>query len=166
MPEEREEYELIPISPLRKLEKRIEELEARKAAIDIKEFLKEIVDIVKMNQSLVNELVKANDALRIELSKLPGKIEEVTKSINELIGYIKAAAVEELPTTAPGVPPETLKAMVEKMGEISKRDKKIAELMQAVASTLEELERRLRKPPAPPTARIRRPPLPPPKKVV
>ena len=161
MPEEREEYELIPVSPLRKLEKRIEELEASRAAVNMREFLKEIVDIIKMNQSLVNELTKANDALRLEIAKLPPKIEELTKGINELIGYIKAAAVEEIPPARGGVPGETLKALLEKMNEVSEGNKRIVEVTQAVLSALEEIDKKLRGPP-----KIRRPPLLPPRRRV
>lgn len=150
MSEKEEEYELIPLSPLRKLEKRISQLESA-SGVDVKEFFRELVDIIKMNQRLVDELVKANDALRIELSRLPGRIEEMTKNLSELLSYIKAAAVEETPAGA-----ESFKAMVEKMDKLVEFNKKIVESNETLTSLLETIDKKLR-----PVMPVRKPILPP-----
>lgn len=155
-----EEYELIPISPIRKLEKRIEELEAKRAAIDVKEFFTQIVDIIKMNQQLIEQLTRANDALRIEISKLPSKIEDLTKGLSELIEYIKVGASEEV-SPLPATTSEALKSLVEKMDQLIEGNKKIIETNETIISSLEELGKKLRRPPTllPPLRR-----LPPPRK--
>jgi len=151
MPEKEEEYELMPLSPLRKLEKRVSQLESS-SGVDVKEFFHELVDIVKMNQQLVDELVKANDALRVELSRLPGRIEEMTKNLSELISFIKAAATEEI---AP-VGTESLKPLTEKIDKMVEFNKKLVESNEAVTSLLESIERKLR-----PVMPVRKPMLPP-----
>jgi methyl-accepting chemotaxis protein len=155
MEEKKEEYELIPISPIRKLEKRIEELEAARAAIDIKEFFTQIVDIIKMNQQLVEQLVRANDMLRIEISRLPSRIEDLVKSLNELVEYIKLGAGEEV-SPPPATLSEALKSLVEKIDQLVEGNKKVIETNQAIISSLEELGRKLRKPPTllPPLRRL------------
>jgi regulator of replication initiation timing len=152
MPEETEEVEIIPISPLRRLEKRIEELEASKA-FDTKELYKELIDIIRMNQQIVDELAKANDALRIELSKLPSRLEDLTSRLGELINFIKASAEEEVASK------EGLGAPIsQKLDQLIEMTKKMVETNQAIQTSLDELEKRLRRPPS---ITIKKPLLPP-----
>ncbi|MEM7821549.1 MAG: hypothetical protein QXX38_01910 [Candidatus Aenigmatarchaeota archaeon] len=138
-----EEFELIPISPLRKLEKRIEQIEAS-SIVDTKEFLKEVLDIIRMNQQLVDQLAKADDALRIEISKLPGRIEDLIGKIDELLSYVKAAATEEITS---GI---SFKPLVEKLDQLIEENKKIVENNQSMLSTLEEIDKKLKRPALPP----------------
>jgi len=151
---ETEEVEIIPISPLRRLEKRIEELETSKA-FDTREFYKELIDIVRLNQQIVNELAKANDALRIEISKLPARLEDLTSRLEELISFIKASATEEVPTSE-GVPV----SMVQKMDQMIEMMKKMVDANQALQATIEELEKKVRRPLPPPFKKPLLPPKP------
>ncbi len=151
MPECTEEVEIIPISPLRRLEKRIEQLEASKA-FDSKELYKELVDIIRMNQQIVDELAKANDALRIELSKLPSRLEDLTSRLEELINFIKASAEEEV-ASKEGITP----SIAQKLDQLIEMTKKMVEANQAMQASLEEVEKRLRRPPI----TIKKPLLPP-----
>jgi len=140
---QQEEFELIPMSPLRRLEKRIDQLESS-PGVDTKDFFREIVDIVRMNQQIVDELAKANDALRIEISKLPSKIEDLVKSLNEMLSYIKASAVEETPTSSTNFRP-----LLDKLDQVIDGNKKIVESNQSVLSSLDSITRRLTRPPVP-----------------
>lgn len=139
-----EEFELIPVTPLRRLEKRIEELE-KKASINERELYREIIQIVRMNQEIVDALIKANDSLRIELSKLPLKLEELTKKIDELIELIKAAGEEE---TESKVSVDN-KPLIEKIEKLTEINNKILENNEALISLLEEISRKLTKPQPP-----------------
>ena len=76
------------------LEKRIDELEQSKG-LNMQEFYREMVDIIKMNQQLVDELAIANDALRIELSRLPSRIEDLISRI-VLICWMKNTYLKRL----------------------------------------------------------------------
>lgn len=144
--EQEEEYEMIPVSPLRRLEKRMEQIEAVSPAIDIKEIFREVVDVIRMNQQIVTELTKADDAMRLELSKLAQKLEGLMDNLNELLSYIKAATNEE----APQVVHESGKELAEKMNELVESNKKAAEGNQNILLVLEEIERKLRRPALPP----------------
>jgi uncharacterized coiled-coil protein SlyX len=156
---EKEEYELIPVSPLRRLEKRIDQLESS-PDFNVKDVIHEIVDIVRMNQQLVDELAKSNDALRIELSKIPGRLEDLTSNLNELLSYIKASATEEIASA--GVTPDTFKPMIEKFDQLIETNKKIIENNENVTSLLEDVSRKIRPmvPRRPPLSLQPRPPLP------
>jgi len=146
-----EEFELIPMSPIRRLEKRIEQLEST-GGMDTKGFLREIVDIVRMNQQLVDEIAKANDALRIEVSKLPARLEEVASNLSELLTYIKASATEE-----GGAPvPVSFKPLTDKLEQLIEQNKKIVESNQALSTALAEIGEKLKRPLTP----IRKPTLP------
>jgi len=146
---EQEEFELIPLSPLRRLEKRIDQLESSSGG-GSKDFIKEIVDIVRMNQQIVDELAKASDALRIELSKIPGKMDDLINDLHELISFIKASAVEE----APGL--TNVQPLVEKFDQLIQGNKKIVEINQSLLDSIQELQGSLKKQQLPP-----KPPLPP-----
>lgn len=141
-----DEYELIPVSPLRKMEKRIEELETSKG-VNVQEFYREMVDIIKMNQQLVDELALANDALRIEVSRLPARIEELVSKLDELISFIKASATEEAPTSA------DVKPLSEKLDKLIESNKKVAETNLSVLEVLDDLGRRVSRPILPPMKR-------------
>lgn len=154
MEEKEEEFELIPVSPLRKLEKRIEQLEARSNFAG-QELYREMIEIIRMNQQIVDQLVKANDSLRIELSKLPVKLDELIKNLNELISFIKASAEEEVKPTV------DLKPLAEKLDNLIKINTKIVEDNEALLAVLDDLSKKLKKPALPPPLPMKKPLLPP-----
>lgn len=136
--EAQEEVEIVPLSPLRRLEKRIDQLEASIGSFDNKAIFKEVIEIVRINQQLVDELAKANDALRIEISKLPARMDELINNLNELLNYIKASAPEESPTS--------FKPLTEKIERLIEQNQKIIENNQSVLNVLSDISEKLRKP--------------------
>ncbi len=154
-----EEYELIAISPLRRLEKRIDQLEHTSSESDSREFYKQLVEIIRMNQQIVDELAKSNDALRIELSKLPARLENVASQLGELISYIKNSANEDVSSVHQT---SDMAPLLDKMQQIVDSNKKIVESNQTVVSSLEDMEKKMRKPfPLPPPPAMKRPLFPP-----
>jgi uncharacterized coiled-coil protein SlyX len=138
--EEQEEYEIIPVSPLRKLEKKVEQLEASTSVTNAKDIFKEVVDVMRMNQQIIDDLSKANDALRIELSKLTVKLEELAGSLKELLSYIKASAEEEYSQ------PQDADQVVGKLNELVEANKKVVESNQALLNALGDMDRKMRRP--------------------
>jgi len=138
-PEEKE-YELIPVSPVRRLEKRIDQLESTSESP--RTIFKDIIDIVKMNQMLVDEMAKSNDALRIELSKLPGRLDDLITNLKEMISFIKASGEAE----APGISKDTMKPVVDKLDEIVKTNKSLAEKNESMMDLLDEVGNKMRRP--------------------
>jgi hypothetical protein len=152
---EEEEFELIPVSPLRRLEKRLEKMEKGDGSSvgNPSKFFSELVEIVRMNQEIVDEMAKANDALRIEVSKLPPKLEEVVSNLNELISYIKAAGVAGGPdmsgATGGAAPAADLSPLLKKMDELIEGNKKIVETNDMMINNLEQVSNRMKRPPGP-----------------
>ena len=140
MPVEKSEFELVPMSPIRRLERRLDRVEST-STLDARGFLKEMVDIIKMNQMLVDELAKANDSLRIEISKLPSRLDDLIGHMTELLTYIKASAAEE------AVPASSFKPLVEKFDQLIEANKKIVDSNQIMVSVLEQLDKKLKRRP-------------------
>ncbi len=149
---EDEDYELVPMSPIRRLERRIDKMENNTGGVDVREFFSELVAIIRMNQEIVDELAKSSDSLRIELSKLPGKLDDVTRNLNELITYIKSAATEEQSQMSS----DTFKPLAEKLDQLIETNKRIIENDENVSGLLESIEKKLR-PPLPPRPQMLRP---------
>ncbi|MEM5852769.1 MAG: hypothetical protein QXG39_05855 [Candidatus Aenigmatarchaeota archaeon] len=150
--EPKEEYEIIPLSPLRKLEKRVEKLESISPAVDLKEIFKEVVDVLRMNQQIVNEISKSNDALRLELSKLTIKLEDLSNKLNEFLNYIRVAASEEVYQPEN----EVTRSLAGKINELIESSKKIAQSNDIMISILEEIEKKLSRP-VPPVLPVKKP---------
>lgn len=135
------EYELIPMSPLRRLEKRLDRLESS-ADVDSRGIFKEVIDIVRMNQQIVDELAKSNDALRVEISKLPGRLDDLITDLKEIITFIKSSGETE----AVGVTQEAMKPVVDKLDEMVKTNKVVLEKNDSMLELLDEISKKIRRP--------------------
>ena len=136
---EDEEYELIPMSPLRRLEKRIDKMESTTGSENV---IREIIDIVRMNQQMVDELARSNDALRIELSKLPAKIDELVTSMKEIVSFIRSSGEEE----NVGITKEAMKPLVEKFDEMINTNKAISEKNDSMLELLDDISNKIKRP--------------------
>lgn len=91
--EDKEEYELVPISPIRKLEKRLNNLEEGKSGgskVD-----QDLLDIAKTNQEVVDDLVKTNAKLTNKMSEMTSQVEALVKKIDSFMDRIEVAGGEE-----------------------------------------------------------------------
>ncbi len=76
----KEEYEVIPLDPIRALEKRIKKIEE---SIREKSIGSEYIELVKTNQQVVADLIRLNTGIIDKLGNLASKIEELVKRIDE-----------------------------------------------------------------------------------
>lgn len=134
-----EEYEIIPMSPVRRLEKRVDKVESNTGS---HELMREIIDIVRMNQQMVDQLARSNDALRIELSKLPAKIDELVASMREIISFIKSSGEEE----NVGITKEAMKPLIGKFDEMINTNKTMSEKSDSMLELLDDISKKLRRP--------------------
>ncbi len=86
-----EEYELIPLSPIRKLEKRLDKMEKGGAGGDM---MKELVDVVKTNQAIVEDIVKVNSEMMAKVSELSNNITQLTSRLNDFMNKIEVVSEE------------------------------------------------------------------------
>ncbi len=130
------DYEIVSKTPLKRLEDKLSILE-RKLDEETKEFYKELVSVIRLNQEIVDELAKSNDALRLEIARLVPQIENLIKNIQELIEYIKAAASEEGEISQEGE---------SKLDKVLETNKKLLEANRTIISLLQSIEKSLRRP--------------------
>ncbi len=138
---EESEYELVPMSPIRRLEQRLDRLESS-SPIDSKSIFSDVIDIVRMNQQLVDELAKSSDAMRIELSKLPGKLDELIVNLKELVSFIRASG----DTGSVGMTQDMMKPVVDKLDEMVKTNKAITEKNDSMLELLDEIDKKMKRP--------------------
>ncbi|UCD07783.1 MAG: hypothetical protein JSW41_02335 [Candidatus Aenigmatarchaeota archaeon] len=137
-----EEYEIIPTSPLKRLEKRISRVEAASSSSQIQKLIEQIIELIKSNQRVIDDVIKADSEHRNEVSKLPGRIDSLVAGMSEFMELLKASATEE---TVSGISKDVMAPLVEKMDELVNQNKKNLETSQAVLNSLGMIDNRLKR---------------------
>jgi len=137
-----EEYEIIPTSPLRRLEKRISKLEETSQSSQINKLIEQIIELIKSNQRIIDDVVKSDSELRNEISKLPGKIDALLSMMKEFVEMLKASATEE--STAE-VSKEIVEPMVKKIDELIEQNRQNLEASKAILTNLSAIDNRLKR---------------------
>ncbi len=146
MPEEgSESYEIIPVTPLKKLEKRMDKLEKAGTVPQLQSLINQIIELIRSNQKIVNDVIQANAELRNELSKMPSKIDEMTTTMKSFISLIEAAGKEEVPTPGHEIRSEMMKPVTEELKKMVEQNQKILESNQAMLDKLDNLGRKVRR---------------------
>jgi len=87
-----EEYELVPVNPIKKLKKRIEELE-NKGSSEIP--MRELSENIERLNEQVLKLVTVNINLQAKITELLIKTTEQVEQVNEMIELLKRASEVE-----------------------------------------------------------------------
>lgn len=139
---EDDEYEIIPTSPLRRLEKRISKVESQSSSSEVRRLIEQIIELIKSNQRVIDDVVKSNSELRNEVSKVPGKIDDLLEEMGEFIDILKAGATEE---TVTEISQDVMDPVVDKMEELVDQNKQNLEMNQSVLDSLETMNKRLKR---------------------
>lgn len=137
-----EEYEVVPTSPIRNLEKRISRVESTSSSSEVRRLIEQIIELIKSNQRIIDDVIKADSELRQEISRLPGKIDDLLMSMHEFMELLKTSAVED---TAENISKDIMDPMVKKMDELIDSNKKIVEVNQASLASLGIIDKRLKR---------------------
>ena len=140
MPDE-DMYEVIPTSPIRKLEKRMNLLESSSSASEVQRLIEQIIELIKSNQRIIDDIIKSDSELRSEISRLPVKLDTLVSKMDEFLDLLKAGAREE-PVQA-GQP--SMEPLVSKINELVEQNKKSVEANQAVLASLGSIDNRLKR---------------------
>ena len=139
---EEEEYEIIPTSPLKRIEKRLSRVEASSSSSQVQRLMEQIIELIKSNQRVIDDVIKADSELRNEISKLPGRIDNLISNMNEFMELLKASATEE---AVSGISKDVMQPLVEKMDELVNQNKKNLDTSQAVLNSLGMIDNRLKR---------------------
>jgi len=123
---DKDNYSMIPVAPMKRLEARIEGLEKAGSVPQLQGLISQIIDLVRTNQKIIEEVIRANLDLRNELAKLPMKIDQMIDEIRDLIELIESAGREE--TSAPG--PEVMKPIFDQIKNMEEQNKAMMEAIE------------------------------------
>ena len=137
-----DEYEIIPTSPLRRLERRISQVETSSSSSEVQRLIEQIIELIKSNQRVIDDIIKSDAELRNEVSKVPLKIDNLVDKMDEVLELLKASATEETVTQASQ---DMVKPLVDKMNEMIAVTKKGSEVSQASLASLETIDKRLKR---------------------
>jgi soluble cytochrome b562 len=146
MTEDDVSYEIIPVTPIRKLEERMEKIESSGSTPQLQNLINQIIELIRNNQKIVNDVIQANNDLRNELSKLPSKMDELIDTINGFLELVEAAGKEEVSaapqTTQPNA--DAFKPIIDELKKISDQNQKLVESNQVVLDELNKMDRKLK----------------------
>lgn len=138
-----EEYEVIPTSPIRRIEKRLEKVEDTSSTSQVQKLMEQVIELIKSNQRIIDDVVKANAELRDELAKIPGKVDKLLGTMNDFMEILKEASQEE--TSGAAIGPEVMKPLADKLGELVEQNKKGLESSGTMLTALETIDKRLKR---------------------
>lgn len=116
-----DDFELVPLSPIRKLEKRLEKIEAGKD----KEIYSDLLQMIKINQETVDELTKLNTDLVKGISDLSTNVSGLTEKLGDFVDRIEVESSTDVPQ------------------EVVQENKQLKEKTEDLESKLEKVEKRL-----------------------
>ncbi|HLD39493.1 MAG TPA: hypothetical protein VJB05_04245 [archaeon] len=92
MPLEEDEYEIVPVGPIRRIEKRVEKMERSGSG---NEMVKELIDVVRTNQKIIDEVVKINSEMINKVSELSAHVTQMTEKLNDFLERIEIGEATE-----------------------------------------------------------------------
>lgn len=140
-----EEYEIIPTSPIRRLEKRLSRVESVSTGSEATKLIEQIIELIKSNQRIIDEVIKSDAELRNEVSKLPGRMDQLISKMDEFIDMLKASAEEAPGSPGAGIGAESAQTLIEKIGELVDQNKRNVETNQAILTSLDTIDKRLKR---------------------
>lgn len=136
------DYEVIPITSVMRLQKKVRELEEKTEGgygPQLQGLINQIIELMRANQKLVDDVIRADAQLRNELSKLPVKIDELVSTVKSFMDLVKIAGEEEAAIT-----PESMKPIADQFQRMVDQNQKLVESNQKVLDALGTIERKLK----------------------
>ena len=99
----------------------------------------QMIDLIKLNQRVVNEVIKSNVDLRNELSRLPSKIDDLIAEMKKFISMVEAAGMEESMSSG-----ETMKPVSDNLKKIVEQNQRLIENNQAMLEALDDMNKKLK----------------------
>ncbi len=134
------DYEMIPASPIRKLEQRLVKLESISSSSEVQKLIDQIIELIKSNQRIINDVIKSDSELRSEISRLPVSIGNLIAKMDEFLGILKTTAGDDEDLSQQAMAP-----LVDKINELVDQNKKTLETNQAVLANLTSIDNRLKR---------------------
>ena len=94
MPIEEEEYEIVPVGPIRRIERRMEKIEKGTTSTDM---VKELIEVVRTNQKIIDEVVKINSEMINRVSDLATHVSQLNERMTDFLNRVEVSSETEQP---------------------------------------------------------------------
>ena len=122
-------YELTPVAPIKKLKKELEELKKQvsktETTIQYGEIMKEVMEAIKINQRIVEEMVKSNAALQTKMAETIIVMNRLIEEIQTMSEAFKKAAEALVVETKTEKTESLLNKLLEQMTKMLKQNEMI-----------------------------------------
>ncbi len=138
-----DEFEMVRVLPIRRLEDRIKQLESLSPYAGLPHLqglITQIIELIKGNQKIVDEVIKANSELRNELSRMPPKIDELIFQMKSFINMVKMAGEESEIT----IPQDLMSPVTEQLQKMVEQNQKVLDSNQEMISSLDEINKKIK----------------------
>lgn len=136
----------MPLSPIRRLEKRLEAMETTKTTNNVEKFIDKVMDMVELNQKIIEDIVRSNQTMREDIGALIGKIDSLQSKVSSFVDIVQSAAESDVAQTAADSTGETIKPVIERFETMSAQTQ---ETNTRMLQSLESIEKLLRRPQMP-----------------
>lgn len=123
----REEYEVIPLDPIRAMEKRIRKLEEM---LQERSTASEYIELVKTNQQVVGDLIRMNTGIIDKLNNLTTALEGLIKRIDEFASKFEVEI-------------EVAGGESKRVKELEEENRRLKEAQEELLDKISKLEKRL-----------------------
>lgn len=145
-----DDYEVVPLGPIRKLERRVEDLQEQQEQAQKsgggsanEELVRDILDIMKSNQKIVNDMTESTHELRNSVEDLTNKMDSVIDNMNSFMDLLNQASEMDMEGEIAG---NLEKRVADAIGD--KMDDMVTEVSksnQMIADNLQDLNSQMRK---------------------
>lgn len=140
-----DDYEVVPVGPLRKLERRVDELQEKnkQGSGTDDELVRDVLDIMKSNQKIVNDMTESTHELKNSVEDLTHKMDEVVDNMNSFMDLLTEASEMDMEGELVGDMEQRIaEAIGTKMEDVAED---MRESNQAVVEHLNEINENIRR---------------------
>lgn len=143
-----DDYEVVPLGPIRKLERRVEDLQEQQQTEQTggsanEELVRDILDIMKSNQKIVNDMTESTHELRNSVEDLTNKMDSVIDNMNSFMDLLQQASEMDMEGEIAGdLEQRVADAIGDKMDDMVSE---VSKSNQMIANNLEDLNTEMRK---------------------
>ncbi len=145
---EGDDYEVVPIGPIRKLERRIDKIHEEavqnsSGGGNYDELVRDVLDIMKSNQRIVNDMTESTHELKNSVEDLTHKMDEVVDNMNTFMDLLTEASEMDMEGQIVGdIEHQIAEAIGTKMDNVAKG---MMKSNKEVVDQLEEVNQSLRR---------------------
>ncbi len=139
-----DEYEVIPLDPIRKLERRIDEMEQKSELSREEGVIRDVVDIMKTNQQMVNNMVDSTNNLKTSVEDLTHKMDTIIDDIGKFLDLLEEASEASLEQDINrNIEDSLVSPLTDKMSEIVETNQQMLEGLSSVGEHLNKMEKKM-----------------------